>query len=125
MSLSSSDRVVRENTTAVYTAHIKDQDGVAISAASLDALTLTLYDYRTSGVINTRDGQDVLNANDVTVTAEGLLTWTMQPADNAIVGNVTPGGTEKHIALFQWTWDTTKYGKYEVTIEVSQLEKVT
>lgn len=125
MALTESGRRVRENATSVYQATIVDEDEVAIPANDLDALTLTLYDKGTGTIINSRDGQDVLNANNVTVSAQGVLVWTMQPEDNPIV---TPSevthGLEAHIALFEWTWDTTKKGNYEVQIDVLQIKEI-
>ena len=76
---------VDEEETAIYGTTIQDEDGNGIAAASLDALTLTLYlRGAPTTIINSRDGQDVLNANNVTVSAAGVLEWTMQPADNEI-----------------------------------------
>lgn len=127
MSLTAEQRKVREKCTAVYTATIKDENGVALASASLTTLTLTLYDQASGTIINSRDAQDILNTHNVTVSALGVLVWTMQPADNAIVGtSVAAGYRERHVALFQWTWSAgTKAGKYEVLIDVEQLVKVT
>ncbi len=126
MSLTAVQRRVREKCTAIYTATIEDENGAALAASSLTTLTLTLYDQASSAIINSRDAQDVLNAHNVVVSALGTLTWTMQPADNVIVGADIPiGGVEAHIALFQWTWSAgAKTGKYEIQIDVKQLEKV-
>ena len=126
MALTSIERVVREGTTAVYGATIQDIDGNAVAAGDLDSLTLTLWDKVSETIINSRNAQNVLNANNVTVSDEGVLAWTMQPEDNVIVDvNHLDGQKEEHRALFQWTWDTSKYGKYEVVIDVEQLTKVT
>jgi len=47
----------------------------------------------------------------------------MQPEDNVIVD--TTSKRERHIALFEWTWDAaTKAGKYEVPIAVENLKRV-
>jgi len=124
MALTAAQRVVRERSTALYTATIKDENGDALSYEDLDALTLTLYNLADGTIINSREDQDVLNANNVTVSAAGVLAWTMQPADNPIVSATTAGWKEKHVALFEWTYSTTKKGSYEVTIEVESLEKV-
>lgn len=117
--------VVLERTTAVYSATIKDEGGVAIPASSLSALTLTLYAQESGSIINTRDGQDILNANDVTVDEDGLLTWVMQPADNAM-SSTTEAGLERHVALFEWSYGPlgAYAGKQEVLIHVRNLQKV-
>ena len=125
MSLTQSERTVLERTTPRYTALLTDEAGEPISGADLTTLTLTLYDQRSRAVINNRQAQDVLNDNDVTINTDGQLVWTMQRADNAIIGTPRPGVTETHIALFEWTWDAgTKAGLHELLIEVKQIEKV-
>jgi hypothetical protein len=98
-----------------YRASLVDETGVPVPAASLSSLTLTLYDQRTDTIINSRDAQDVLNVNGVTVDANGLLTWTVLPADNPIVTRGT--AEETHVALFEWTFGS-KRGSHEVHIVV-------
>lgn len=119
---------VLEETTALYGTTVQDEDGTGIAAASLDTLTLTLYnkDDSEKNTINSRSGQDVLNTNGVTVDGSGVLEWTMEPADNQIMGTPAIGGTETHIALFEYTYSgATKAGKHEVEITVENLDKVT
>lgn len=78
--------------TFVFT--LTDESGAVIPLANLSTAQLTLYDLETrdpagspaTGVINSRDLQDVKNANNVTIHAtNGTVTWSMQPADNPIV----------------------------------------
>jgi hypothetical protein len=113
---------VNEQTTARYTAQIVDETGAALPAASLSTLKLTVYDQASGSVLNSRSQQNVLNANGVTVDSSGNLVWVMDPADNAIVGTRE---LEAHIALFEWTWASTKAGRHEVPILVLNLAKVT
>ena len=123
MALSASERRVREGCTAKYTATIKDESGAALAAAALHTLTLTLYDQTSETILNSRNRQDVLNTNNVAIDASGVLTWTMQPADNAVLDATQK--VERHVALFEWTWDSgAKAGKYEVKIDVENLKKV-
>jgi hypothetical protein len=125
MALTREQRRVLERTTCLYSAQLTDEAGDAIAAANLSTLTLTLYDQVSKAIINARDDQDVLNANNVTVDASGNLQWTLQPDDNPIIGARRAGLTETHIALFEWTWNAgSKQGRHEVTIEVQQIEKV-
>ncbi|MFA5715792.1 MAG: hypothetical protein WC998_08625 [Candidatus Paceibacterota bacterium] len=127
MALTVTQRRVREGVTAIYTATVQDEHANALEPADLTTLTLTLYDKTTGTIINSRDGQSILNTNNVTIASGGLLTWTMQPADNAIVttASFASGQYEKHIALFEWTWNSgAKAGKYEVQIDVEQMTKV-
>lgn len=115
---------VNEKVTARYTADVQDHEGNAIAGSSLTTLTLTLYDKATGTIINNRNAQNVLNVNGVTVDGSGNLVWVMTPDDNAIL--TAASKVEKHIALFQWTWDSgAKAGKHEVTIQVKNLTKVT
>lgn len=117
--------VVLERTTAVYTATIKDETDAAIPASALSSLTLTLHAKDSGTIINSRNKQNVFNANDVTVDEDGLLTWIMQPADNAVVG-FPESGSEQHIALFEWAYGSLGVyaGKQEVLVEVTNLRKV-
>ncbi len=115
-------KIVNEHAIAKYTAVIKDEADVAIAAASLSTLTLTLYDLKGATIINSRAAQNVLNANNVTVDSSGNLVWTLQPADNPIIAS---GELESHIALFEYTWSSgTKRGSHEVTISVRDITKV-
>jgi hypothetical protein len=116
--------LVDESFTAVYSTTLVSETDAPILLAQLTGLTLTYYDVRTSTVLNGRNVQNVLNTNNVTYHAtSGLLTWTMQPADVAIVAPDLPVGYyERHQALFRWSWDTpTKTGGENVAILVEQL----
>lgn len=115
----------REQTTPKYTGTILDDSGVAIPAASLSTLTLTLYVVKTDGTIayvNSRNAQDVLNTNNVTIDSAGLLTWSVQVADTTLVESLP---FEQHIALWEWSWaGATKFGKHEVILNVQNLTEV-
>jgi hypothetical protein len=113
---------VNEHSSAVYTATLTDQSGAALAASMLTAVTLTLYDKASDTILNERDGQDVLNANDVTIDENGVLTWAMQPADNVIVNQArkTP---EVHVALWMFAWATGHY-HHAAEIEVVPLKRV-
>jgi len=104
---------VQENKTGIYTFTLQDVTGSAIDKVDLLRLTLTYYDILTEQIINTRQDQDALDMNDVTVFTEvppgGMLpvttvTWFLQPGDCAIVDD--RHGVEHHAALFQWAWGT-------------------
>jgi len=125
--LSVEDRRVDEGTSAKYTAGITDESEEYIALSDLTAITLTLYDYATGTIINSREDQDVKNTNDVVISITGLLTWTMKPADNIIVtAAMHKNAYEKHVALFEYTWDSgTNAGKHELEFEVRQINKVT
>lgn len=95
---------VRERSSGVYSAQLLDEDGVAIPAATLTTLTLTLYVKETGDIINLRNAQNVLNANNVAVDSSGNLVWTVQPADHAVVA--TGRKLERHRAVFDFTWNS-------------------
>jgi hypothetical protein len=65
-----------------------------------ETLTLTLRDASTGTVINSRDVQNVLNTNGVTLDDDGLLIWSATSADTPIITS-TKKGNELHIATFE------------------------
>lgn len=111
----------KERTTGTFTTTLRDNAGVAIPAASLATLTLTLYRESDLSIINTRDGQNVLNANNVTVDSAGLLTWSIQALDR-VIGDDTLI-QERHRALFEWT-ATGVAGKWEHQFIIDNLALV-
>lgn len=114
---------VNERTTALYTVTLKDESLTVIPASDLSALTITLYDQATGTILNSRNKQSCLNANNVTVDSSGLLTWQIQPADNAIITDSNP--TEVHVALFEVKWHSDEFSaNHEVEITVINLAQV-
>lgn len=122
---------VLEKTTQQYTASFLDETGVAIPATTLNSLSLTLYDRTTGAIINNRNQQNALNANNVIVSSSGGLTWTMQPADNPIL--VDGNAQELHFALWEWTYGNSggssggagpKAGKAQAAFSVVNITKV-
>jgi len=118
-----------EASSKTVTFTIQNQDGTAVPLAELVAATLTLYDLETYvpngspvvGIINSRDDQDVLNANDVTIHAtSGLLTWVMAPEDNVIV--TAKRQMERHRAEFHLVSVGGSFD-FEFEIEVVNLRK--
>lgn len=111
-----------ERTSPIYTGTLTDSVGDAVPLAAISTLTLTLFDQQTGQILNSRDSQDVKNANNVTVAAtSGLLTWQLQPADTAIIDGAK--AVERHLALFTWT-TATQTGRHVVNIDVTNLAKV-
>lgn len=91
---------VAERNTLYLQGTVKDEKGQAFQPSTL---TLYLYDRFTDTVINSRNRQDILNANGGTCDASGVWSLTLTPTDNTFV---TAGKkSEKHIALIEWTWD--------------------
>jgi hypothetical protein len=118
---------LHEKTTGLLTGTLVGNDHVTpIPLASLSTLILTLYAIIADSsmtIINARDHQNVLNANNVTVHATtGLLTWTIQVLDTTLVEPTLP--FERHIALFEWTTASGAAGKAEIILVVKNLAQV-
>lgn len=115
---------ILEKATGLYTATIVGNDGVTpLPGATLSTLLLTLYAIKADGtdqVINGRNQQNVLNANNGTVSAGGRLTWAIQTLDTTLVEDLP---FERHIALFEWT-SPGVVGKHEVILVVQNLHRV-
>ena len=113
---------ILETTTGQYTATIVGNDGVTpLPLATLTTLIMSLYVVKQDGTIafvNGRNGQNILNLNNVTVSAGGVLNWTIQTADTAFVEATLP--FERHIAVFTWTWPAGT-GKHEIVLVVKNL----
>jgi len=111
---------VNEASTARYTATLVDETETPIPAADLTALTLYLYEPVSAGVVNSRNNQNVLNTNGVTVNSAGLLTWTISALDTTMV-NATKE-IETHIATFTFTYASgNKVGRHEVILSIDNL----
>lgn len=111
----------RDGDTAVYTATIQDENGMAIPAASLLTLKCWLYVQSTGAIINSRSDQSVLNANGGTVDSSGNFSLTLSPADNEHQGTAT---TEIHVLLLRYTYNVDHAGSHEALIQVTDQPKV-
>lgn len=121
--------IVQEGESCNVVVVVKDMDGAAIAKASIITLTATLFDYATEAAINSRNDQNVLDANQGTVATDGTLTLRLGPLDNVIVGTPATGKTETHCLEVTWTWNdgvATRTGKSgPLGIAVEQLAAVT
>ena len=116
---------VNEASQREYTATLRDKPiapatvGDPVPLASLTALTITLKDVETGGVINTRTAQSVKNANNGTYHAtSGLFTMAFQALDNIIVDPLIR--TEIHLATFLATWSGGQH-QWDVVVKVKNL----
>jgi len=82
-----------------------DIDGAAILKANLITLTFTLFDLATSAVVNSRNAQNVLDANDGTVDTAGVLTMRLGPLDTVIVGTVANNAKQVRCVQLAWTFN--------------------
>lgn len=114
-----------EQSTPRYTATLVADDGLTpIPGSTLTTLTLTLYlEDANLTIVNSRNAQNVLNQNGVTVDENGLLTWSLAAGDTTVINDNLP--FERHIALFQWAWGSSRAGKHEIVIAVRNLQRVT
>jgi len=121
-----------EDSTGDLTFILADKNGTPIPLANLTTLVLTLYHKSTGAIINTRTAQNVLNANNHTVHAtSGLVTWSLQAADNVILGALDPdqqwpdGSLERHVAFYKWTYNAgAEQGNVEVQINIRNRKKL-
>lgn len=109
---------ITEGTTPTYTAILKDNEGVVVPAASLSAVRLRLYSTATGAVINSRNGQNVLNANNVTINNVGLLTWKLLEADTILVDSPKPI-LGHHCAVFVIEWTDAQSVLRQIVHEVT------
>jgi hypothetical protein len=126
------DRIrVNERSSKTNSFTLLDNVNVAVPLTAISIAELTLYDVDTyvpaspaEGILNSRDGQDVLNTNDVTIHAtSGLVTWAMQPDDNVIV--TLRRQVERHRAEFRFVTTSGAELDYQFEVEVVNLRKAT
>lgn len=113
---------ISEQETPTYEFRLVDEAGVPIAGSTLNTATLTLYAVPSGTIINSRNGQNVLNANQVTISEAGLVTWTLQLNDVKILDNTLR--IEVHRALFLFTWGAGRSKPHEVDLEVENLGKL-
>ena len=113
---------INERTSALYSATLTDETGAVIDGTALDSATITAYDVTTEEIINSRNAQNCLNTNGVTISALGVLKWQMTPADSAIIGTAS---TEQKKAMFVLGWGgaSVKQCRHEMAWTVTNLLK--
>ena len=119
-------------TSAKYTATLKDEDGTVIPRSDIADIKVTLYnlDDSTGSIINSRDDQTVFDSggsetNGGTLHAtSGLFTLNLTSSDNVMVDSTQ--SHERHRMVINFTWDSpVKTGRHVVDFVVRNLEKVT
>lgn len=117
--------------SARYTGQLVDETGSGFGAVT--SLTLSLYkinwsigssDPPTITIINGRNQQNILNANQVTLNPlTGALQWDLLPLDNPILDNTL--NWEEHRALFVAKWGgVTKQMNHEIILKVINLREL-
>jgi hypothetical protein len=115
-----------EGTSGLYSFALVDMAGQGIDSAFLTTLTLTLYDVDSNQIVNNRQDQNILNANDGTVTTTvslnpvTLVTFHLRPADTIILNDHRL--VEYRVLSFRWTWDSgQEVGRHAVQLGVENL----
>jgi hypothetical protein len=94
---------VLEGQTVTYTTTLLDEASVAVPAAAFTAIRLTYYSVQSGAIINSRNNQSILNANEVTVDGAGLLTWKLQEADVTMTESPKPSVTTyRAVMVYEW-----------------------
>jgi hypothetical protein len=136
MALTKDQATFAEKSTPTYFGQLERADRVTrfgkveveytpLYLQDISTITLTYYNAESEAIINSRDGQDVKNTNNVTIGARGDLTWELQQADTVIVDStLSHGKLEKHIARFDITTVTSKVFRKEVELWIRQFLKV-
>lgn len=98
---------MRERQSHVVTFTLKDETDAPVAKAVIGSFILDFRDMHTRAVINGREHQDVLDANQVTVhDTSGLVTWEMLPEDTPFGGSDDSGRQIRQLeAHFYVVWD--------------------
>ena len=117
---------IQEGESCDLTGAFKNAE-TAIAKAALLTVAATLYDESTGTVINTRNAQDILDANGGSVDDSGNLTLRLDPADNVLVGSPAVGSYERHVLRIAWTWNdgvATRTGIQQIRLYVESIQEV-
>lgn len=117
--------IVAERTSRRITAQLTDEALFDLAKINIQSLTMTLYAPNAQGepIINANNAVNILDANQGTVSADGLIVVTLAPDDNQILDDTLD--LELHRMLIVWTFDSgSKTGRHEVDFYVRNLTKV-
>jgi len=124
----------RELSSDRITGTLKDSTGTVVLGSVVTACELTLWDLESGapadsspavGILNSRQGFDVLGSEEVTISEAGAFVWYVAPEDNAIVNPRRQ--MERHRATLHFEWTGDVYDgeiNVEFEIEVENLRKV-
>ena len=102
------------------TGTLKDTAGTAVTPLTF---TLSLFDYASGVIVNSRKDQDVLGANGGTVT-DGVYEIELNAADTQIGGTLAAGKSQERVARLTYTWNdsgNTRTGVEEFIFPVESL----
>lgn len=116
--------IVQQGESFNFTGTFEDVSATPTQLTSDEIVTLKLTLFAGTKIINSRNAQDIKNANGGSLTAAGVLTLKLDPTDQTIVdGSLATGATEQHIARIDWTWNdgSVRTGRTEYVFEVEKL----
>lgn len=120
--LTRAEQWVDERSTWVYTKALTDERGQALASSGIATVTLTVYDAASKAIVNAIDHVNVKNTGRGALTAEGVLTLTLAPADTVLLLATTR--VEPRRLLIQWTWAAgAKAKSHEVEWLVRKVEQ--
>lgn len=92
--------------TGVLSVQLQNQDGDDLTIGQIDGVTISLWSELDgeAGIINNRQNQNGLNANQVAISASALLTWSWLSADMPFLRPERPLELERHVVRIVVTW---------------------
>lgn len=117
------DEAIPEQSSVSLSGTLLDFLGAVIGSAAMTAITLTLYDKATGGIINGKNGTNILNANSGGLDVAGNWTLILNPTETVLLDTLKP--SEVHVALITWTYLAGGVtGRMEIEHTVNSLTKV-
>jgi hypothetical protein len=122
------NEAINERSDAQYgcTFHEAAVGEPVLNAAAITTIVATLADMATGEILNSRDEQDVRNANGGTLDTDGTFTLQLDDDDNVVV--TRHKSREKHRLTLEVTFNRTGGGtgtlNHEVQFYVLNLEHV-
>lgn len=92
-------KAVPELTGATYAVTFIDGSGAALDADAITAIACTLTDVASGEPVNSREAQDVHNANDGVLASDGTFTLSLRAADHAIADSTPEARSYVHRRL--------------------------
>ena len=128
MAFSRSEATFREGSKPVLHFQLYRRAGKRLrklSLGELSTLTLTYFTHASGTAINSRTDQSIKNANNVKVTDDGEVIWSLQAADTAVEDtDLDDGKEERHDAVFEWVTSDGIGGNCRRSIYITRDSKV-
>lgn len=110
------NEAVNERSDAQYECAFVESSGAAIDDAAIQTITATLSDVNTGTILNSRDGQNVKNANGGTLAADGTFTLQLGALDNTV--HTATAELEEHRLVLEVTFTRAGGGTGHLNHEV-------